>query len=307
MRRRIGASTVVVVVGASSGIGRAAALRFAERGAILLLAARSEESLDEVAAECRARGGNAIPVPTDVTRPEQFDRLVGEATSRFGGIDVWVAASSVFGYGSLEQMPAEVGRQIFDTNVHGTIDGIRAALPALRARRGVVVVIGSVFSEVAAPFVWAYVASKHAIAGFATSIRQELRRGPHPIDVAMVWPATIDTPIYQHSANYTGHEVQPLRPVVDPDRVARAIVAVAARPRRRRIVGVLQGAAVPIHAVAPGFVDRTTGWLTRRVAIRDAPSKDRDGTLTRPDPASNRVDGGWSEGTADPNEIADRR
>src|SRR5690606_38282958 len=133
-----------------------------------------------------------------------------------------------------------------DTNVHGTIDGIRAALPGLRARRGVAVIVGSVFSVLASPAVWAYVASKHAVAGFAASVRQELRRGPRPVDVAMVWPATIDTPIYQHAANRTGRSIHPIPPVVDPDRVARAILRAAERPRRRRIVGVVQGAFVPL-------------------------------------------------------------
>lgn len=293
MRREIGESTVVVIVGASSGIGRVTAHRFAERGARLVLAARSIESLDEVVGECRARGGDAMPFAIDITNGEDFERLVGAATSRYGGIDVWVAAASVYGYGAFDQMPADTARTIIDTNVHGTIDGVRAALPALRERRGVVVIVGSVFSTLASPYVWAYVASKHAVAGFAASIRLELGRGPHPVDVAMVWPATIDTPIYQHAANYTEGSVHPIPPAVDPDRVARAIVRLARRPRRRRIVGILQGMAVPVHAVAPGLADKLLAFGMRRFGVRDGETPDHDGTVFDPDPGSNEVDGGW--------------
>lgn len=293
MRRRIGPNTVVVVVGASSGIGRATAHRFAERGTRLVLAARSLDSLHEVADECRARGAEAIAIRTDITLPGELEHLVNAAVSRFGGIDVWVAAASVFGYGAIDRMPSEIARSIIDTNVHGTIDGVRLALPALRVRRGVVIVIGSVFSALPSSEAWAYVTSKHAIAGFAASIRQELHRGSDPVDVAMVWPSTVDTPIYQHAANFTGRAVHPIPPLVEPDRVARTIVRIAARPRRRRIVGVVQGMAVPLHAVAPAFADRLLAIAMRVFGLRAHNAPDRDGTVNIPDPASNRIHGDW--------------
>lgn len=290
MRRRIGPESVVVIVGASSGIGRAAALRFAERGARLVLAARSFASLDEVVGECRRVGGKAIALAADVTVPGDVDRVAAAARS---GIDVWVAAASVYGYGELDRMPAEEGRAIIDTNVHGTIDGIRAALLGLRARRGVAIVVGSVFSSLASPYVWAYVASKHAVAGFAASVRQELRRGPEPVDVAMVWPSTVDTPIYRHAANRTGRAIHAIPPVVDPDRVARAIVRLAERPRRRRVVGAVQGAFVPLHAVAPALADRILAATMRRLGLRGGPVPDTSGTVFEPNPPSNAVEGGW--------------
>lgn len=293
MRRRIGSSSVVVIVGASSGIGRAAALRFAERGATLLLAARSGPSLDEVAAACERRGGRASAVEVDVTHPADLERLAGLATERFGGIDVWVAEASVFGYGEFHRMPALEARAIIDTNLHGTIDGLRAALPGLRARHGVAIVVGSVFSALASPYVWAYVASKHAVAGFATSIRQELRRDRRPVDVAMIWPATVDTPIYRHAANRTGRAVHPIPPVVAPDRVARAVVRAAEHPRRRRVVGVVQGSFLALHAIAPAFADRVLAATMRRLGLREPGVPPSDGTVHVPDPASNAVDGGW--------------
>ena len=293
MRRRIDASTVVVVVGASSGIGRATALRLAARRANLVLAARSASSLDEVVGQCRALGADAIPVVADVTEPGAVEGIAAAAEHAFGRIDAWVAAASVFGYGEVDRMPAAEARAIIDTNLHGTIDQVRAALPALRRTRGVVVIVGSVFSALASPAVWAYVASKHAVAGFAASVRQELRRGSAPVDVAMVWPATIDTPIYQHAANRTGRAIHPIPPVVAPDRVARAIVASIERPRRRRIVGIVQGAFVPLHAVAPALADRILAATMRRLGLREGPTPDIRGTVSEPDPPSNAVTGGW--------------
>lgn len=293
MPRRVDTSTVVVVVGASSGIGRATARRFAARGARLVLAARSRSSLHEVAGSCRRLGGEAVVVVDDVTRPGAAHLIADEALRRFGRIDVWVAAASIYGYGELDRMPAEEARSIIDTNLHGTIDQVRAALPALRRSRGVVVIVGSVFSALAGPYVWAYVASKHAIAGFAASIRQELRRHPHPVEVAMVWPATTDTPIYQHAANRTGRAIRPIPPVVSPDRVARAIVRAARRPRRRRVVGVTQGALLALHAVAPEIADRVVSVAMDRLGLRRQRVAPSPGTVRAPDPPSNSVTGGW--------------
>jgi short-subunit dehydrogenase len=293
MGRRLDASTVVVIVGASSGIGRASALRFARQRSRLVLAARSRSSLTDVADECRALGAEAGIVVADITRPGEVERIAEDAESRFGRIDVWVAAASVFGYGEIDRMPADEARAIIDTNLHGTIDQVRAALPALRRSGGVVVILGSVFSALASPYVWAYVASKHAVAGFAASVRQELRRGPHPVDVAMIWPATTDTPIYQHAANRTGRSIHPIPPAVDPDRVARAIVRAAERPRRRRVVGVVQGSFLALHAVAPGLADRILAVAMRGLGLRRAPAAPTSGTVDAPEPWSNAVTGGW--------------
>jgi short-subunit dehydrogenase len=293
MSRRIDAATVVVIVGASSGIGRAAASLFARRGARLVLAARSRSSLREVAARCGELGGEAAVVVADIARPGDAGRIADEAARRFGRIDVWVAAASVYGYGELGTMPHSEARAIIDTNLHGTIDQVRAALPGLRRTHGVIVIIGSVFSSLASPYVWAYVASKHAVAGLAASLRQELRRGPHPVDVAMIWPATTDTPIYRHAANRTGRTIHPIPPVVRPERVARAIVRAAQRPRRRRVVGIIQGSFLALHAVAPGLVDRILAIAMSRLGLRSPPVPSSRGTVDRPDPMSNAVTGGW--------------
>ena len=126
-------SRVVVITGASSGIGRAAAHAFAREGAQLVLAARSETSLDEVVAECAGLGATAIAVPTDVSVEEQVGRLVDAAVERFGRVDVWVGAASVYIYGSVEQTPARAFERILAVNVLGQIHGVRAVLPQLKS------------------------------------------------------------------------------------------------------------------------------------------------------------------------------
>ncbi|GER23200.1 short-chain dehydrogenase [Zafaria cholistanensis] len=286
-------SGVVVITGASSGIGRVTAHAFARQGARLVLAARSASSLDEAVAECRRLGAEALAVPTDVTDEEQVQALVRAAIAEFGGIDVWVGNASVFGYGAFEHTPAEVFRQIIETNLMGQTYGVRAVLPHFRARgAGTLVLVGSVYSKVSSPYVSAYIASKHALLGFAEAVRQELADAKE-INLCLVLPATADTPIYQHAANHTGRRVHPLPPVVSPVRVARTIVRLVERPQRVAVVGKVQGSLIPVHAHMAGLYDRFIVPTMNALALRKGRVEPHDGTLFAPDPPSNAVTGGW--------------
>lgn len=289
--RELGERTVVVVLGASSGIGRAAAQQFASRGARVVLAARSASSLETAAEECRARGAaDAMVWPLDITDAAAVAEMIAATRERFGGIDVWVSAASVYAYSRFEETPAELVRRIVDVNLLATMEAARLAIPSLRERRGVMILIGSVFSELAAPYVIPYAVSKHGIAGFAKGLRMELRG---QVAVCTVMPATIDTPIYQHAANLTGGEVRPLPPSVAPQRVADAIVRLAERPRRNRIVGRIQGAMVPVRRVLPRPVDALIALYMTAVGVRGTGRATHEGTVHAPDPASNTVQGGW--------------
>jgi len=282
---------VVVLTGASSGIGRATAVAFARRGDRLVLAARSAESLARVAAQCERVGAEALAVPCDVTADGALERLVNAALARFGRIDVWVGCASVYGYGSLERMPRESFHRILEVNLHAQIEGVRAVLPHFRVRgRGSIVFVGSLFSRVAAPRLSAYVASKHGLLGFAESLRHELRRTR--ISVSTVLPATVDTPIYQHAANYTGSRVHPLPPLVGPRRVARVIVRRARRPKPITMIGFAQGAMWPLSLVAKPLYGALIRTGINRVALRGQ-APDSDGTLFHPAPEHNAVSGGW--------------
>jgi NAD(P)-dependent dehydrogenase (short-subunit alcohol dehydrogenase family) len=283
---------VVVITGASSGIGRACALAFARRGARLVLAARSESSLQDVASECRACGAEAIVVRTDVGDDAQVRQLAAEAIAAFGRIDVWVGAASAFAYGTFEATPPEVFRQVVQTGLFGQVNGARAVLPRFRAQRGgTLILVGSVYSKVTSPYVSAYVTAKFALLGFAEVLRQELR--DTRIRVCTVLAATIDTPIYQHAANYTGQRVHPIPPITDPRRVARAIVRLARHPKPITVVGRLQSLLIPLHAAAPGFYDRGIRLVMNTLALRGGTAPITAGTVFTPQPQTNRVQGGW--------------
>ncbi|HYO72361.1 MAG TPA: SDR family oxidoreductase, partial [Archangium sp.] len=238
MSRKLQGS-VVVITGASSGIGRATALAFARHGAKVVLAARNPQPLHEVASQCAELGGEALVVPTDVTDEAAVKELAHRAVERFGRLDVWVNNAAVTGFGFFEDTPPDVFRRIIDTNFFGYVHGARAALPYFHDQgSGVLINNTSMVAKLSEPYLSAYAASKHAIRGLAQSLRQELVvTKARDIHVCAVMPATIDTPFFQHAANYTGRAAKAMPPVYPAERVARAIVGMARWPRREMFVG----------------------------------------------------------------------
>jgi NAD(P)-dependent dehydrogenase (short-subunit alcohol dehydrogenase family) len=292
-----GGSPVVVIVGASSGIGRVTAHEFAARGARLVLAARSASSLAEVVEECRRRGGQAFAVVTDVTVEEQVQALARAAVREYGRIDAWIGAASVYAYGTVEETPSAVFRKLLETNLTGQLHGIQAVLPQFRKQgRGVLIMVGSVYSRIGTPYVSAYAASKAGLLRLGEVLRQELL-GEKDIHVCLVLPASIDTPIFQHAANYTGHDVRPLPPVAGPKRVARMIVKLASRPRPVAIGGLAQRTFVPLHDALPRVHDRLVPVLMDRIALGKDTVAPHTGTVFAPSPEANAVTGGWRSAT----------
>lgn len=287
---------VVVVTGASSGIGRATALAFARRGARVAIAARRAAALEEVARECAEAGGTALAVPTDVTDADAVAELARRTVDRFGGFDVWVNCAAVGVFGPFAEVPLEDFRRVLDVNVMGYVHGARAALPELlRQDRGVLVNVSSVVGEVPQPYTHAYGMSKAAVRVLSTSVRQELRlAGARHVKVCTVMPATIDTPFFDHAANYTGRKARAMPPVYSAERVAHAVVDLVRLPRREVIVGSM-GRGLALQAkLAPGLAERIMAVQVDWTHLyRKRPEPTNQGNLFTPAAGTGSVTGGW--------------
>jgi NAD(P)-dependent dehydrogenase (short-subunit alcohol dehydrogenase family) len=291
--RRDLSDSVVVITGASSGIGRAAAYAFAREGSRLVLAARSAAPLQTLAEEIEAMGAAAIAVPTDVRDEPAVQALARAAVERFGALDVWVNCAGVIAYGRFEDVPGEVFRAVIETNLFGQVHGARAALERFRAQgNGVLVNLASVWGRVTTPDVSAYATSKFAVRAFSECLRHELRDVPD-IDVATILPQAVDTPIFAHAGNYSGRAVRPVPPMVDPHEVARGIVRCARTPTREVTYKRAGRALELLHSFAPDLYGRVLPAAFEEGNYGRRPMAPTAGQVLAPEAGVRRVDGGW--------------
>jgi short-subunit dehydrogenase len=287
---------VVVLTGASSGIGRATALAFAAEGASLVLAARNREALQSLAAECEQAGARALAVPTDVTDFAAMSALAQAAISHYGHVDMWINNVGVGAVGRFEDTPIVSHRRVIEANLVGHMHGAYAIVPHFRERgRGTLVNMISLGGWVATPYATAYTASKFGIRGFSESLRAEFSASPG-IHVCEVFPTFVDSPGMSHGANYSGHRVAPPPPVVDPRRVASALVGLATRPRARTYIGAPALPGIWMHALAPNLMARVLGWVGGAAMRRAAPAARSDGNLFEPSRGC-AIDGGFRKNT----------
>src|SRR5215218_7330790 len=286
---------VVVITGASSGIGEATAFTFAEQGASVVLAARREWALHEVAMECERRGGQALHVPMDVTDEAAVHELARRALERFGRIDVWVNNAAVGLFSRFEETPLADFRRVIETDLFGYVYGARAALPLFYRRgRGLLINVGSVMSEVPGPYVSAYVIAKHGVRALGECLRQEVQlAGVDGIKICTVMPATIDTPCFQHAANYTGRAVKAMPPVYPADSVAKTIVDLVEHPRREVVVGNAGRLMTMQQSLAPGLNERMLATMVDRQHLEDVPAPATSGSLFSPMGRGASIEGGW--------------
>src|SRR2546423_5942375 len=281
---------VVVVTGASSGIGRETALALAGKGARLVLAARRAAELEETAVDCRSRGGECRIFPCDVSDREQVEALARAAVETYGRIDAWVNNAGIYAMGTVEAMTDEAIRRVIDVNFFGVVHGTRAALPHLARTRGVLVNVSSALGRISGPYVSAYAASKHAVRAFTESVRDETRK--EGISVTTVYPPAIDTPLFRHSANYTGREIKPADPIFPPERVAAAIVSAIEKPRRAILIAATKVMSA-FHTLLPGLFERFMTRQMERDHFGDNPAPITDGNIHVPMQDGSRSDGGW--------------
>jgi NADP-dependent 3-hydroxy acid dehydrogenase YdfG len=286
---------VVVITGASSGIGRATALAFAQRGASVVLAARRADMLDDVARECEALGGTAYAVPTDVTDEEQVEALGRRVLERFGRLDVWFNNAGIAAFGRLESIPMDAWRRVIEINLFGYVHGARVAIRQFRKQgHGVLVQNASIVGRTAKPDGTPYASSKFAIRGFSEALRQEVLDQPR-IHICTVLPSVIDTPFFQHAANFSGRNVRAAPPVYTAEEVAETVVSLVEQPRAEAIVGGFGKLAAVQERIAPTFGTWFTGRALHRGFLADTPSADTTGALFEPVRDGRGVAGGWRE------------
>lgn len=258
---------VIVIVGASSGIGLTTARAAADRGAKLVLVARNDEALDDLVKECEAKGTRAIAVAGDAANRDDLLRVEEEATRAFGGFDTWINNAAVAIYGTLEEVPLEDQRRLFDVNYWGVVYGSLIAARTLKSRGGAIINTGSVLSERAMILQTPYSASKHAVKAFTDGLRMELEREGAPVSVTLIKPSAIDTPYPEHARLYTGEPGATLPPpAYDPALVAKAMLFAAENPKRELTVGFGGWAVAALGTVAPrttDFLMEATGYATQ--------------------------------------------
>ncbi|HEU4621282.1 MAG TPA: SDR family oxidoreductase [Burkholderiaceae bacterium] len=281
---------VMVITGATSGIGLTLARMAAKRGVKLVLVARNAEALEQLAQQLGQDGAQVEWVAADVADKNALQAAVTTAHRRFGGFDTWVNNAGVSIFGRFEDVPIEDQHRLFDTNFWGVVNGSLLAAEQLRARGGAIINIGSQLSDHAVPLQGMYSASKHAVKGFTDALRLELEEVDAPVAVTLIKPASIDTMFIKHAKNYLDVEPKLPAPIYAPEVVADAVLHAAVHPTRDLYVGATSRLASIGAKVAPRLMDTVLSTaMSRQQRSPEPPHADDRPALYEPgEPLSER-------------------
>jgi len=273
---------VIVITGASSGIGLCTAESAAKQGAKVVLAARSAATLDEIVTRIRSAGGEAMAVECDVANRVQVQQVADTAVGQFGRIDTWVNNAGLAIYGRLEEVSDTDNHRLMDVNFWGVVNGSLTALPFLRANGGALINVGSEVSEAVAPMLGMYATTKHAVKGFTDALRIEVEQlDKAPVSITLIQPTAVNTPFDEHARNYMEKEPNLPTPMIDPQQVADAILGAATKPTRHVKVGMMSKVNTFAANNLPGVADRMSAKQVEKLQ-RDEPAQKPEGTLNIP-------------------------
>lgn len=272
---------VMVITGASSGIGLATAYAAAKQGARLVLVARSEETLMDVVNLINESSSEAIYVVADVSQRDEVEKVAQIAMERFGSIDTWVNNAGLSIYGRLDEVSDEDHRRLFDINFWGIVYGSLVALPHLIKSEGTLINLGSEVSEAVLPLQGMYSATKHAVKGFTDALRVEVQEVDEaPVSITLIQPTAVNTPYPQHAKNYMGTEPKLPSPQIDPTDVANAILDAATSITHHIKVGMMSKINTTMQNLMPTLAEKMSAKQVNRQQYAEAP-RNPDGALYR--------------------------
>ena len=273
---------VVVITGGSSGIGLATARMAAREGATVVIVARGEDGLKSAADRIRSAGGKCNYLCADVGSRDQVRGVVEAVLEKHGRFDTWVSNAGVAVYTKLEDLSDEDHRRVFETNYWGVVHCATEALPHLKQHGGALITTGSISSQMPAPVLSSYTASKYAVKGYIDSLRLELMHENAPVSVTLIQPSGINTPFGEHALNQMEGRAMVPPPVYSPDLVAEAICRAAQHPTRDKIVGGAGRSMTLLANLAPGLADRVFSSAFFKLALdKDNPKRAGDGGVPR--------------------------
>lgn len=297
MQRKPVSEQVIVVMGASSGIGRETTLRFAKKGAKLVVSSRNQNDLNSLVAEIEREGGKAVAIAADVADSEQVKKVADKAVTEYGRLDTWVHVAATSIYASFEDTKPDEFKRVIEVNLLGQVYGAQAALPYLRQTdNGGLIHVSSIEGKVPLPFQSAYASAKHGIIGFLDVLRLELKKEGVPISVTNVMPASINTPLFNQVITRLGVKPMPVPPIYEPGVVADVILYAAEHPARDMVAGGAGKVLILMKRLSPSLLDafllRTAfkGQKTKEAKTDTAPNN-----LYQPLSGFGRVQGDFSQ------------